>query len=79
MLNRKRWGVGSQINVLAALLLTIQVFWDITSCRLVNTDVSVKRYVFAFRVTPYYLHKRPQDKGKTLPRNVSKYLTVDTI
>ena len=68
-----------RLTVLAALLLTIQVFWDVSSCRLVNRDVSENRDVFAFRVTPSYLHKRPHDKGKTFPRHVCRYLTADMV
>jgi hypothetical protein len=48
--NRYHKHIGFIYQVLTAVLLKIQAFWDVTSCRLVVNDVSAERSASIFRV-----------------------------
>jgi hypothetical protein len=40
----------ARFEVLSAVLLKIHVFWDVTTCRLIKSDVSMDHITFIFRV-----------------------------
>jgi hypothetical protein len=52
---------------LSAVLMKIQVFWDVTPCRLVN------------RLRKLLALLDPEGGGNTLFRNVGRCLSVDTV
>jgi hypothetical protein len=48
--------------------LNVQVFWDVTSCRLVNSDVSKELIAFVFRkLNPLTL--QIQQSGSSTPKD----------
>jgi hypothetical protein len=78
--------VFARFEVLTAVMVKIQVFWHVTSCRLVSvTDVSKESSVCTFRVNQYQnILKRlglldPEDGGTTSLRNIGNCLPVGAV
>jgi hypothetical protein len=70
------------LQISALLNMTIQIAWDVTTCRLVNR---YRRFlgVYCLHLQGLSSHSalidKFQDGGKTLLRNVAKYVPVDTV